>query len=125
MGRAGQSQQTKIYGTLDKLINLGNSHQKAIEAMQEKIILLAQNVNMLSVRLAVTERLMREKAGVTDEDLERVAVEAMAAAHKQQQEERAAQQPTEESSHLPLPDNTSASDRSDERSVQGQVHSLQ
>jgi len=81
--------ETLLHSTLAELTTLGKQHQKALEELTDKLLITATNLNMVFVRLAVTERIVKSKLGLTDADIEQAADDAMAADRAQRAEEKA------------------------------------
>lgn len=78
---------TKLYAQLVKLTELSTMHQKAIEELTNKVLLLAQNLNTQTFRLMVTERLMREKLGITPDEVMQAGLGAIEDDRQQRTEE--------------------------------------
>ncbi len=69
MPRKPGQRETEFYAQLKRLTDLGKHHQQAIEELTNKCILLAQNLNTQQFRTMVTERLMKEKLGITPDEI--------------------------------------------------------
>jgi len=72
-----KQQETKIAARVMELTTLGRSHQQAIEELTEKLIITTTNLNVALFRMAVTERLVKEKLGITPEEIEAAAMHAI------------------------------------------------
>ena len=75
--------QTRIYTQVVQLTKLGQQHQQAIEELTDKLICTATNLNMCLVRLAVTERIVKERLHLTEQDIEQAVEQAMVASREQ------------------------------------------
>lgn len=94
---------TKFMSRFADMVRLVEHQQKAIEELVEKSILLAQNLNTQQFRLMVTERLVKEKLGITPDDIMTAGLEAIEDDKRQRaddlEKEAAKQKATEEHPH--------------------------
>ena len=86
MAKPGQ-QETSLYFQVAKLTRAVESHQKAIEELTNKVILLGQNLNSSIFRMMVTERLMKEKLHITPEEIMQAGMDAIEQDRAQRAEE--------------------------------------
>ena len=62
-------QKTQLFTQVVQLTRAVESHQQAIEEITSKVLLLATNLNVVTFRMSVTERLMKDKLGITPDEI--------------------------------------------------------
>ena len=84
-------QETQLFTQVVQLTRAVESHQQAIEEITNKVLLLATNLNTVIFRMSVTERLMKDKLGITGDEIMAAGMAAIEEDKAQRTAELAAQ----------------------------------
>ena len=80
-------QETQLFTQVVQLTRAVESNQQAIEEITSKVLLLATNLNCALMRLAITERIIKTRFNLTEQDIEEAAMDAIQGAKDQMEVE--------------------------------------
>ena len=80
-------QETQLFTQVVQLTRAVESNQKAIEEITQKLLLTATNLNCALLRLAITERIIKTRFGLTEQHIEEAAMDAIQGAKDQMEVE--------------------------------------